>query len=58
MEQASSVIAAEAKFEWDDVGTWTALPDGRVRQYFEEARSPGTWTPWFEGFYTREVPAP
>lgn len=39
-------------------GTWTALPDGRVRQYFEEARSPGTWTPWFEGFYTREVPAP
>lgn len=27
MEQASKVIAAEAKFDWDDVGTWTALPD-------------------------------
>lgn len=35
-------------------GTWTLLPDGRVRQFFEEAREPGTWTPWFEGFYTAE----
>lgn len=34
-------------------GTWTLLPDGRVRQFFEEAREPGTWTSWFEGFYRR-----
>lgn len=34
-------------------GTWTPLEDGRVRQFFEEAREPGQWTPWFEGFYRR-----
>jgi hypothetical protein len=35
-------------------GHWTTLPDGRVRQFFEE-REPesGSWSPWFEGFYTR-----
>jgi hypothetical protein len=33
---------------------WTALPDGRVRQYFEQSNDGGvTWVPWFEGFYTR-----
>ena len=32
-------------------GTWTALPDGRVRQFFEEQRQAGVWTAWFEGFY-------
>ncbi len=39
-------------------GTWTVLPDGRVRQFFEEARTPGQWTPWFEGFYSREMVDP
>jgi hypothetical protein len=35
-------------------GLWTALPDGRVRQYFEQSNDDGsTWTTWFEGFYTR-----
>lgn len=34
-------------------GTWTLLSDGRVRQFFEEAREPGEWKPWFEGFYQR-----
>jgi hypothetical protein len=24
-----------------------------VRQYFEQADDGGTWTPWFEGFYSR-----
>jgi hypothetical protein len=34
---------------------WTPLPDGRVRQYFEQSNDNGaTWTPWFEGFYTRK----
>ena len=33
---------------------WTPLPDGRVRQYFEQSNDGGnTWVPWFEGFYTR-----
>lgn len=31
-------------------GTWTALPDGRVRQVFEESDGID-WKPWFEGFY-------
>ena len=36
-------------------GLWTPLPDGRVRQYFEQSNDDGeTWTPWFEGFYTRK----
>lgn len=36
-------------------GLWTPLEDGRVRQYFEQSSDDGeTWTPWFEGFYTRK----
>jgi hypothetical protein len=35
-------------------GTWTPLPDGRVRQHFEESSDDGrTWTEWFDGYYTR-----
>lgn len=35
-------------------GTWTPLPDGRVRQHFEESEDDGrTWTTWFDGYYTR-----
>ncbi len=36
-------------------GLWTLLPDGRVRQFFEQSADDGeTWTTWFEGFYTRK----
>ena len=36
---------------------WTPLPDGRVRQFFEQSNDGGkTWTPWFEGFYSRRNP--
>ena len=35
-------------------GLWTLLPDGRVRQFFEQSDDGGeTWAPWFEGFYTK-----
>lgn len=35
-------------------GRWTPLPDGRVRQFFEEySAGTGRWQPWFEGFYSR-----
>ena len=34
-------------------GTWTLLEDGRVRQFFETSEDQETWTPWFEGFYSR-----
>lgn len=38
-------------------GLWTPLPDGRVRQFFEQEAADGTgWTPWFEGFYSRQEP--
>lgn len=33
---------------------FTLLPDGRVRQFFEQSTDGGeTWATWFEGFYTR-----
>lgn len=35
-------------------GTWTQLPDGRVRQHFVESSDNGkTWTDWFDGYYSR-----
>lgn len=34
-------------------GLWTPLPDGRVRQFFEQSSDGGeTWATWFEGFYS------
>ena len=31
------------------------MDDGRVRQFFEQSNDEGeTWSPWFEGFYTRQ----
>ena len=36
-------------------GLWTPLPDGRVRQFFEQSNDDSkTWEPWFEGFYSRK----
>ena len=36
-------------------GTWTPLPDGRVRQFFEQSTDEGaTWAPWFDGYYKRK----
>jgi hypothetical protein len=33
---------------------FTPLPDGRVRQFFEQSNDGGnTWVVWFEGFYSR-----
>ena len=35
-------------------GTWTRLPDGRLRQHFVESRDEGkTWNEWFDGYYSR-----
>ncbi len=40
-------------------GTWTVLPDGRIRQLFELSGDGGkTWGTGFEGFYTRAEGAP
>jgi hypothetical protein len=39
-------------------GTWSQLADGRVRQLFVESADQGkTWTPWFDGYYSR-IPSP
>ena len=36
-------------------GLWSPLPDGRVRQFFEQSNDGGeTWTTWFDGYYTRQ----
>ena len=35
-------------------GLWALLPDGRVRQFFEQSNDGGeSWTTWFDGYYTR-----
>ncbi len=34
-------------------GSWTPLPDGSVRQFFEEQDAEGAWKPWFDGYYRR-----
>jgi len=35
-------------------GSWTPLPDGRVRQFFEQSKDGGeTWYTWFDGYYVR-----
>ncbi len=39
-------------------GLWTPLPDGRVRQFFEQRDAEGEWQTWFEGFYSRQHDAP
>lgn len=37
-------------------GLWTPLPDGRVRQFFEQYDPAAEeWVTWFEGFYTRQL---
>ena len=39
-------------------GLWTPMADGRVRQFFEQSNDGGeSWSPWFEGFYSRRVNA-
>lgn len=56
MEDGSMVMAGEIYYLKDARtaefrARWTLLPDGRVRQYFEERDAEGQWQPWFEGFY-------
>ncbi len=37
-------------------GLWTPMPDGRVRQFFEQYDEESeAWATWFEGFYTRKT---
>jgi hypothetical protein len=39
-------------------GSWEPRPDGSVRQFFEQAREPGVWQPWFDGLYLPLESAP
>ncbi len=38
-------------------GTWTPLPDGRVRQFFQLQDGNGQWQTWFDGYYSRKSSA-
>ncbi|MCJ7591455.1 MAG: hypothetical protein MUO51_08890 [Woeseiaceae bacterium] len=50
----SNVISREQRGCY--LSDWTPLPDGRVRQFFEQSDDGGvTWVSWFEGFYTRKA---
>lgn len=58
MEDSSMVLTGVVNYvngtSFPFRGTWTPLTDGRVRQFFEQSNDEGvTWTPWFEGFYSR-----
>ncbi|MEP7345566.1 MAG: hypothetical protein ABI877_09870 [Gemmatimonadaceae bacterium] len=34
--------------------TWTPLPDGRVRQHWEQSADGSTWTTLFDGYYSKK----
>ncbi len=34
-------------------GRWTPLPEGQVRQFFEEFRDGEGWQTWFDGIYAK-----
>lgn len=72
IQDGSMVLSGEIRYQQAPVGSdgirpfrgkWTPLPDGRVRQYFEELISDNSdadaaeekWQPWFEGFYSKAV---
>ena len=60
MEQGSMVLAGtifgrDSGNTYPLKGTWTLLPDSRVRQFFEIQKD-GYWQPWFEGFYRKSQP--
>ena len=53
LEGTIHYVGSDATFPFR--GLWTPLPDGRVRQFFEQYdEESGTWATWFEGFYTRK----
>jgi hypothetical protein len=58
MEDGSMVLTGNIYYlaerrQADFRGTWTPLPDGRIRQFFEERDGEGKWQPWFDGYYLR-----
>ncbi len=57
MEGASMVLRGETQAkagrQWERI-TWTPMPDGRVRQFWQQSMDGGTtWKPAFEGIYIR-----
>ena len=57
-EAGSMVLSGEITYRrTGDVrpfrGRWTPLPDGRVRQLFEEYREGEGWQSWFDGIYSK-----
>lgn len=64
LQDGSMVLEGELQYLGDSKitrlrGTWTPLPDGRVRQHFVESADDGkTWTDWFDGYYSKANPRP
>ena len=55
MRLEGSIFYISTQIVYPFRGTWTLLPDKRVRQFFEQSTDDGeTWQPWFEGFYVRQ----
>ncbi|MGE0625341.1 MAG: hypothetical protein AB7I04_07510 [Pseudomonadales bacterium] len=58
VEDGSMVLSGEITYrQTGDVrpfrGRWTPMPDGRVRQFFEELDDEEGWQSWFDGIYTK-----
>ena len=53
MELTGSIFYYKESLTKGFRGRWTPLPDGRVRQFFEEQNEAGEWEVWFDGYYTR-----
>jgi hypothetical protein len=53
MELVGSIFYYKEGLKKGFRGRWTLLPDGRVRQFFEEQNEDGEWKVWFDGYYTR-----
>ncbi len=57
MDDGSMVLTGTIQYlvggrQADFRGRWTPLPDGRVRQFFEERDAEGNWQPWYDLYYS------
>jgi hypothetical protein len=54
MQNGKMVLESDPASQPRIRGTWSVLPDGRVRQTFEQSEDKGkTWSAIFDGFYSR-----
>ncbi|MCR9277314.1 MAG: hypothetical protein NXH85_05025 [Pseudomonadaceae bacterium] len=56
MRLTGTIVYLGENAEFPFRGTWSEQDDGSVIQFFEEARNPDDWQPWFRGIYRRAEP--